>query len=653
MSLTALNQRGMVFRFLGVFVSVGFCLMIGCGNLGGGCILGGSQLDLDGDGVRNEDDNCPEVANADQADADEDGVGDACDNSPNDPNPGQGDADSDGIGNISDNCPNDANSDQEDEDDDGVGDVCDNCPGDANSEQTESNGNGIGDACEGDFDGDGVDDESDNCLVASNPGQEDGDGDGVGDACDNCGNISNFNQDDGDGDDVGDVCDNCPVDDNADQADDDGDGVGDVCDNCPADVNTDQADADGDGVGDECEGDQDGDGDDDDDDNCPEQSNADQADNDEDGVGDACDNCPNDANAMQDDTDSDGVGNECDNCPDKQNADQLDTDQDGVGNACDNCPVNANPNQADSDSDGTGDACEGGGPPPTTPTVQVDAGADQDNVAQCDGVTLAVVSRSPSDAVVTWTQTSGPEPFDFVDNGDGTAGFTAPGSPLNTLQILRFTATAEASGHNDGSDMVEVAIVPFKGTATVLTTQVDGAAQAGETVKITLGDTEPSDRTARWAQEPNDAVAFPVTLDAQADNRSATFTAPVVPQTTDLRFLAAGCSSSEPGQVFTGEVTAPIQFADVTLDFSSINDQIAIGEPLTLTNFINVSGIDLADIELFFSSTGPDPIDQATSVLTVTSGVGETITITVQVLATAGFLDNDSDDLTIIAAPPP
>lgn len=35
--------------------------------------------DLDGDGVLNADDNCPDTANADQADADADGIGDVCD----------------------------------------------------------------------------------------------------------------------------------------------------------------------------------------------------------------------------------------------------------------------------------------------------------------------------------------------------------------------------------------------------------------------------------------------------------------------------------------------------------------------------------------------------------------------------------------------
>jgi len=61
--------------------------------------------DSDGDGVNNNKDNCPFVANTDQADGDGDGVGDVCDNAPNDFNPNQNDADGDGVGDIADACP--------------------------------------------------------------------------------------------------------------------------------------------------------------------------------------------------------------------------------------------------------------------------------------------------------------------------------------------------------------------------------------------------------------------------------------------------------------------------------------------------------------------------------------------------------------------
>jgi hypothetical protein len=61
-------------------------------SVGGGCI------DTDGDGVCDEDDNCPLTPNADQADRDQDGVGDVCDNCVDVFNPGQEDSDGNGIG---------------------------------------------------------------------------------------------------------------------------------------------------------------------------------------------------------------------------------------------------------------------------------------------------------------------------------------------------------------------------------------------------------------------------------------------------------------------------------------------------------------------------------------------------------------------------
>ncbi|MEW6321959.1 MAG: thrombospondin type 3 repeat-containing protein [Acidobacteriota bacterium] len=73
-------------------------------------------VDTDGDGVLDDVDNCPAVANADQADYDNDGIGDACD-----------DSDLDGVVDAADNCRETPNADQADLDLDGIGDACDAC----------------------------------------------------------------------------------------------------------------------------------------------------------------------------------------------------------------------------------------------------------------------------------------------------------------------------------------------------------------------------------------------------------------------------------------------------------------------------------------------------------------------------------------------
>lgn len=74
-------------------------------------------VDRDGDGVENDKDNCPTVANADQSDIDGDGKGDACDS----------DMDGDGLGNGSEEEFG-TNARSADTDNDGVADKADQCP---------------------------------------------------------------------------------------------------------------------------------------------------------------------------------------------------------------------------------------------------------------------------------------------------------------------------------------------------------------------------------------------------------------------------------------------------------------------------------------------------------------------------------------------
>lgn len=194
-----------------------------------GSIIVRDDADLDGDGVKDSQDNCIETPNPDQKDTDGDGIGDIC----------SGDKDNDKVFDDEDNCPEVYNPDQKDTDGDGIGDACDdidgdgvpndrdNCPYVSNPDQTDTDKDGVGDACDEDIDGDGVPNDKDNCPYLPNPDQKDADGDGLGDLCDE---------------------------------DIDGDGVPNDRDNCPNNYNPDQADADRDGIGDACDPDKDGDG---------------------------------------------------------------------------------------------------------------------------------------------------------------------------------------------------------------------------------------------------------------------------------------------------------------------------------------------------------------------------------------------------------
>lgn len=380
--------------------------------------------DIDGDGIGDNEDNCPSISNTDQADTNHNGTGDACESSiPNN------DADGDGINDSVDNCPSVANADQADTDGDGHGNAC----------EDDADNDGLSDAQEAllgtnpllaDTDGDTRNDKVDNCPLISNQDQLDTDHDGIGNVCDT--------DDDNDG--VPDVSDAFPLD-PAESADSDSDGVGDNSDNCPATANPDQLNTDGDSNGNVCDTDDDNDHILDANDNCPLLANEDQADLDGDKLGDSCDDdidgdgltnaqeailgtLPNNA-----DTDSDGVDDKTDNCPVVSNEDQADADNDHVGDACDNdadndgltdeqeaalgtdptiadtdgdtvldgndnCPVVSNTDQLNTDHDELGNACDD----------------DDDN----DGLTDEVEADAGSNPLVADTDGDGVN--DFSDN---------------------------------------------------------------------------------------------------------------------------------------------------------------------------------------------------------------------------------------------
>jgi hypothetical protein len=162
-------------------------------------------LDVDGDAVADNIDNCPDAANPTQLDTDMDSMGDACD---------------------------------DDDDNDGLTDLDEELLG-TSPVNPDSDGDGLTDAEEvliwgtdplfGDTDEDTISDLTDNCPVIYNPTQTDVDQDGFGDDCDNCPLTASTSQLDYDGDTVGDDCDNCPLDSNPGQTDSDGNGTGDIC----------------------------------------------------------------------------------------------------------------------------------------------------------------------------------------------------------------------------------------------------------------------------------------------------------------------------------------------------------------------------------------------------------------------------------------
>lgn len=99
------------------------------------------------------------------------------------------DRDGDGSKDNVDNCPQEPNPDQGDRDQDSLGDFCDNCREIASIDQKDTDQDGWGDICDPDDDNDQIADTSDNCPLVANPDQKDSNNNGTGDACDvACGN---------------------------------------------------------------------------------------------------------------------------------------------------------------------------------------------------------------------------------------------------------------------------------------------------------------------------------------------------------------------------------------------------------------------------------------------------------------------------------
>lgn len=193
----------------------------------------GTSADSDGDGIEDQDDECPELKGIAKfngcPDSDNDGIIDPKDKCPNESGPAEldgcpdkTDSDGDGILDKQDSCPNLAGLSQfngcPDTDKDGVQDGDDQCPNQAGT--IENFGCPKEEKVEApkDTDGDGVPDNKDQCPEDKGPAKHEGcpdkDKDRVYDNVDKCpdeiGNKKTDGCPDKDGDLVPDRIDNCP-----------------------------------------------------------------------------------------------------------------------------------------------------------------------------------------------------------------------------------------------------------------------------------------------------------------------------------------------------------------------------------------------------------------------------------------------------------
>ena len=162
------------------------------------------------------------------------------------------------------------------------------------------------------------------------------------------------------------------------------------------------------------------------------------------------------------DVDGDGVADPSDNCPSVSNSNQLDTDSDDIGDACDGCPNDPAKSAAgacgcgvaetDSDSDATPDCID------NTFSVTVLGGAIPNNSPAGFAATFAVPASAIPTAIIDVRVTFAGLTHTYV--GDLTSDLVAPDTTTASI-FHRIGKLSAESGNGDNSNLAATNVYKF------------------------------------------------------------------------------------------------------------------------------------------------------------------------------------------------